>query len=179
MKDGTVKDVKHLLLIKKQPKIMAFAPIITNAYQRLSEENYYLKTSEFTEKIRQAIETNRMQIVPDFRKKEFFELIKDGLNDVSISRPRKNLSWGVPVPGDPEQVMYVWLDALANYITVLGYPDKEGWEEYWPADIQVIGKDILRFHAGIWPAMLLGLGLSLAEKTTCTRICQCQWRKNE
>jgi methionyl-tRNA synthetase len=133
-------------------------------YQRLSEENYYFKTSAFTDKLREAITSGTMEILPDFRKKEFLELIKDGLQDVSISRPKKNLSWGIPVPGDPDQVMYVWLDALANYITVLGYPDQAGWQEYWPADIQVIGKDILRFHAGIWPAMLLGLGLELPKK---------------
>lgn len=133
-------------------------------YQRLSEENYYLKTSAFTEKIREAIETDVMHIVPEFRKKEFLDLIKDGVQDVSISRPKKNLSWGVPVPGDSEQIMYVWIDALANYITVLGYPDIEGWQQYWPADVEVIGKDILRFHAGIWPAMLLGLGLELPKK---------------
>lgn len=133
-------------------------------YQRLSEDNYYLKSSAFSDKIREAIETNRMQIVPEFRKKEFLELIKDGLQDVSISRPNKNLSWGVPVPGDDEQVMYVWLDALANYITALGYPDQAGWQEYWPPDVQVIGKDILRFHAGIWPAMLLGLELPLPKE---------------
>jgi methionyl-tRNA synthetase len=133
-------------------------------YQRLSEENYYLKTSAFYNKVREAIVNNEMQIVPEFRKKEFLELIKDGLQDVSISRPKKNLSWGVPVPGDPDQIMYVWMDALANYITVLGYPDQPGWQEYWPADVQVVGKDILRFHAGLWPAMLLGLGLALPKK---------------
>lgn len=133
-------------------------------YQQVSEDNYYLKTSAFTDRIREAIETDVMQIVPEFRKKEFLELIKDGLQDVSISRPKKHLSWGVPVPGDPDQIMYVWIDALANYITVLGYPDNESWKEYWPADVQVIGKDILRFHAGIWPAMLLGLGLELPKK---------------
>lgn len=133
-------------------------------YQRLSEENYYFKTSAFTDQIRDAINSGVMTIVPDFRKKEFLELIKDGLQDVSISRPKKNLSWGVPVPGDSEQIMYVWIDALANYITVLGYPDREEWKEYWPADVEVIGKDILRFHAGIWPAMLLGLGLELPKK---------------
>lgn len=133
-------------------------------YEKISEENYYLKTSAFTDKIREAIETGRMQIVPETRKNEFLELIKDGMRDVSISRPKKNLSWGVPVPGDPEQVMYVWIDALANYITVLGYPDQPGWQDYWPADVQVIGKDILRFHAGIWPAMLLGLDLPLPKK---------------
>ena len=133
-------------------------------YQRLSEENYYLKTSALSDQIRDAISTGKMTIVPNFRKKEFLEFIKDGLRDVSISRPAKNLSWGVPVPGDPTQVMYVWIDALANYITVLGYPDNPEWQQYWPADIQVIGKDILRFHAGIWPAMLIGLGLPLPKK---------------
>jgi len=133
-------------------------------YQRLSEENYYLKTSAFTDKVREAITNDEMLILPEFRKKEFLELIKDGLQDVSISRPKKNLSWGVPVPGDPDHVMYVWLDALANYITVLGYPDQPVWQEYWPADIQIIGKDILRFHAGLWPAMLFGLGLPLPKK---------------
>lgn len=133
-------------------------------YQRLSEENYYFKSSAFTEKVREAIVSGDMQIVPEFRKKEFLELMKDGLQDVSISRPKKSLSWGVSVPDDPNSVMYVWLDALANYITVLGYPDQEGWQEYWPADVQVVGKDIMRFHAGLWPAMLLGLGLALPKK---------------
>ena len=133
-------------------------------YERVSEENYYLKASTFTDKIREAIETKRMEIVPDYRAKEFLELIKNGLQDVSISRPRKNLTWGVPVPDDPDQIMYVWIDALANYITILGYPDRVEWQEYWPADVQVIGKDILRFHAGIWPAMLLGLDLPLPKK---------------
>lgn len=133
-------------------------------YQRLSEENYYFKLSEFGPRIREAIERRKFDIVPEFRKNEILNLIDNGLNDISISRPRKNLSWGVPVPGDDSQVMYVWIDALSNYITVLGYPDKEGWQEYWPADIQVIGKDILRFHAAIWPAMLLALDLPLPKK---------------
>jgi methionyl-tRNA synthetase len=133
-------------------------------YQRLSEENYYFKMSAFTDRIKQAVVNDEMQIVPEFRKKEFLELIKDGLQDVSISRPLKNLSWGIPVPGDSDQIMYVWIDALANYITVLGYPDLSGWQEYWPADVQVIGKDILRFHAGMWASILLGLGLALPKK---------------
>lgn len=133
-------------------------------YQQVSEENYFFKTSAFTQQIRAALNDGTMQIYPEFRKLEFLELIKDGIADVSVSRPKKSLTWGIPVPGDPEQIMYVWLDALANYITVIGYPDRPEWQEYWPADIQVIGKDILRFHAGIWPAMLLGLGLELPKK---------------
>jgi methionyl-tRNA synthetase len=133
-------------------------------YEQVSEDNYFFKTSAFTDQIRNALNDGTMQIYPDFRKLEFLELIKDGLADVSVSRPRKNLTWGIPVPGDPDQIIYVWLDALANYITVIGYPDRPEWQEYWPADIQIIGKDILRFHAGIWPAMLLGLGLALPKK---------------
>lgn len=132
-------------------------------YQRLSEDNYYLKASAFTDKVREAIETDKLRIVPEFRKKEFLELMKDDLQDVSISRPRKNLSWGVSVPGDDTQVMYVWMDALCNYITVLGYPDRPEWQQYWPADVQIVGKDILRFHAGIWPVILMGLGLPLPK----------------
>lgn len=132
-------------------------------YEQVKEENYFLRCSDFSDQVREAIETDKMRIVPEFRKKEFLELMKDGLKDVSISRPKKSLSWGIPVPGDPEQIMYVWLDALSNYLTVIGYPDHEEWKEYWPADVQIIGKDILRFHAGIWPPMLLGLGLPLPK----------------
>ena len=133
-------------------------------YERLSEDNYYFKLSEFTQRIRDAIETDAMRIIPEFRKSEVLNLLGEGLEDLSISRPRKNLSWGIGVPGDPDQVMYVWIDALSNYITVIGYPDNPDWKDYWPADIQVIGKDILRFHAIIWPAMLMALELPLPKK---------------
>ena len=133
-------------------------------YQRLSEENYYFKLSEFGPRIKEAFERHKFDIAPETRKKEIMSLIESGLQDVSISRPVKQLSWGVPVPNDPTQVMYVWIDALSNYLTVLGYPDQAGWQEYWPADVQVIGKDILRFHAAIWPAMLLALDLPLPKK---------------
>lgn len=133
-------------------------------YEHLKEENYYFKASAFSEQIKQAIESGKFQIVPEMRKNEILALLETGLADVSVSRPRKNLSWGISVPGDPDQVMYVWIDALANYLTVIGYPDKPEWQEVWPANLQVIGKDILRFHAGIWPAMLLALGLPLPKK---------------
>lgn len=138
-------------------------PDHNQAYQRLSEENYYFKLSEFGPIIKDAIDKHHFDIVPTFRKNEILALLDSGLTDVSISRPKKQLSWGIPVPNDPEQVMYVWVDALSNYITVLGYPDNEEWESYWPADIQVIGKDIIRFHAAIWPAMLLALDLPLPK----------------
>jgi methionyl-tRNA synthetase len=133
-------------------------------YQRLSEENYYLKMQAFLPQIKEAIESGKLKIIPNSRAKEFLNLVDKGMPDISISRPNKSLSWGVPVPGDDSQVMYVWIDALANYLSVIGYPDRpDEWQSVWPADVQVIGKDILRFHAGIWPAMLLGLGLPLPK----------------
>ncbi|MDR0956025.1 MAG: methionine--tRNA ligase [Candidatus Nomurabacteria bacterium] len=129
--------------------------------EKLSEENYYLRVSVFTEEIRRFA---RERIVPSWRGKEILQLIKNGAQDVSISRPASKLKWGVPVPDDPDQVMYVWIDALSNYLTALGYPDKNWASDYWPAGLEVVGKDILRFHAIIWPAMLLGLDLPLPEK---------------
>lgn len=133
-------------------------------FEHLSEENYYLRISDFTEQIRKAIESGKMQIVPNFRRHEILDLIGEEARDVSISRPRGKLAWGVPVPDDPDQVMYVWIDALSNYLTVLGYPDQPEWREYWPADLEIVGKDILRFHAIIWPAILLGIGIDLPKK---------------
>jgi len=130
-------------------------------YQKLSEENYYLRIADFKDRIREAIESDEMKITPAFRKKEFLNLLED-MPDVSISRPKESVSWGVPVPGDESQVMYVWIDALSNYITILGYPEKD-ISDFWPASTQIVGKDILRFHAGIWPAMLIGLGLPLPK----------------
>ena len=131
------------------------------AYEKLKEENYYLRIADFKDRIIQAIEKDELLILPEFRKKEILSLLKD-TPDVSISRPRTQLEWGISVPGDDSQVMYVWMDALANYITVLGYPDKD-ISEWWPAAAQFVGKDILRFHAIIWPAILMGLELPLPK----------------
>lgn len=130
-------------------------------YERLEEENYYLKISDFKANIRDAIVSGKMLILPDFREKEILKLL-DESPDVSISRPRVQLTWGVPVPGDDNQVMYVWVDALCNYLTVLGYPEQD-IADFWPALAQFVGKDILRFHAIIWPAILLALGLELPK----------------
>ncbi len=130
-------------------------------YEKLEEENYYFRISDFKEQITKAISSDELLVLPDFRKKEILKLIEDS-PDVSISRPKAQLTWGVPVPDDDTQVMYVWIDALSNYITVLGYPE-EDISEWWPAVAQYVGKDILRFHAIIWPAMLIGLGLPLPK----------------
>ena len=129
------------------------------SYEKLEEENYYFRISDFKDRIHDAIVDGTMLILPEFRKKEILKLL-DEAPDVSISRPRTQLAWGITVPGDDSQVMYVWIDALSNYITLLGYPEQDIW---WPATVQFVGKDILRFHAIIWPAMLLGLGLSLPK----------------
>ncbi|MBR3132315.1 methionine--tRNA ligase [Candidatus Saccharibacteria bacterium] len=130
-------------------------------YEKLEEENYYFRIADFKNKIRKAIIDGEMVILPEFRKKEMLRLLEES-PDVSISRPTTQLTWGVPVPDDDTQVMYVWIDALSNYITILGYPEKD-ISEWWPAVAQFVGKDILRFHAIIWPAMLLGLGLPLPK----------------
>lgn len=146
---------------KEQADNHGICPDHQKPYEKLSEENYYFRVSDFKNEIVEAIENSKMQVLPAYRKNEILKLIEDS-PDVSISRPRSQLTWGVPVPGDDNQVMYVWLDALSNYVTVLGYPD-EDISAWWPASVQVVGKDILRFHAIIWPAMLLGLGLPLPK----------------
>jgi len=132
-------------------------------YEQLKEENYFFKLSVFTAKVKEAIETGAMQVVPQSRKNEILSLLSSGLDDISISRPKDKIAWGIPVPNDSNQVMYVWFEALMNYITVLGYPENKDFKEFWPANIQIIGKDILRFHAAIWPAMLMGLGVALPK----------------
>ena len=133
-------------------------------YEKIAEENYYLRISDFKDQIAEAIKSDTMKILPEFRKNEVLNLLADS-PDVSISRPKSQVAWGIPVPTDENQVMYVWLDALSNYITVLGYPDND-ISEWWPADVQFVGKDILRFHTIIWPAILIGLGLPLPKVIT-------------
>ncbi len=133
-------------------------------YERLEEENYFFKLSKYNDQIRAAVQAGTFDIIPGTRRNEILQVILDGLEDISISRPKEKISWGIPVPGDKTQVMYVWFEALMNYITVLGYPEHDDFKKFWPANVQVIGKDILRFHAAIWPGMLLALGLPLPEK---------------
>lgn len=147
---------------KEYDENQGICPDHQKPYQRLTEKNYYLRMDDFRDTIRSKIESDEMLILPEFRKQEMLRLLED-TPDISISRPLGQLSWGVPVPGDETQVMYVWVDALSNYITVLGYPDQD-ISAWWPATAQFVGKDILRFHAITWPAILLGLGLELPQK---------------
>jgi methionyl-tRNA synthetase len=138
-------------------------PLHNRQYEKVEEENYFFRLSKYNDQIKDAVESGEFDIKPVSRKNEILGVLKEGLEDISISRSAEKISWGIPVPGDSTQVMYVWFEALMNYITVLGYPDNEYFTKYWPADTQVIGKDILRFHAAIWPAMLLGLNIPLPK----------------
>lgn len=133
--------------------------------EEIEEENYFFRLSGYSEEIGGRIRNGELEVIPKSRENEILSLIeKEGLEDVSFSRPRKDLSWGIPVPGDDSQTIYVWCDALANYLSALGYGRNEEWKKFWPADVQVIGKDILRFHAAIWPGMLLSAKLPLPKK---------------
>lgn len=132
-----------------------------NEVRWVSEENYFFKLSAFGDRLLAHIEANPDFIIPETRKNEVVSFIKSGLMDQCVSR--KNNGWGIPVPGDDSQVIYVWFDALINYVTATGWPNP-GWEEKWPALAQWLGKDILtRFHATLWPAMLMGADLPLPK----------------
>jgi len=150
---------KEVELVDGNCPLHGFAP------EFVEEENYFFKLSKYSNILRQKIESGEINIVPETRKKEILSFITMGLEDVSFSRPKKSISWGIPVPNDPGQVMYVWCDALTNYISALGYgrADDENFKKFWPADVHIMGKDILRFHAAIWPAMLISAGLPLPK----------------
>ncbi|MBC7707636.1 methionine--tRNA ligase [Polaromonas sp.] len=138
-------------------------PSHNRPYDKIEEENYFFKLSNYTKPVLDAIDSGAFQILPETKRNEILSLLRDGLEDISISRPHDKISWGIAVPGDAKQVMYVWFEALMNYITVLGYPEHADFKQFWPASTQVIGKDIIRFHAAIWPAILLGIGLELPK----------------
>lgn len=132
--------------------------------ETVEEKNYFFRLSAYQKPLEGLIESGKIRILPETRRNEALGFIRQGLQDFSISRIRERSGgWGVPVPGDPSQVLYVWFDALTNYLTGLGYgSDGENFERYWrgsPNRVHVIGKDILKFHAVYWPALLLSAGL--------------------
>jgi methionyl-tRNA synthetase len=128
------------------------------------EESYFFKLSAFEDKLLEMYDANPDFIAPKSRRNEVVSFVKGGLRDLSISRA--SFKWGVPVPGNPDQVMYVWMDALMNYISALGYPDEESsdFQKYWPAALHVVGKDILRFHTVYWPAFLMAAEIPLPKR---------------
>jgi methionyl-tRNA synthetase len=134
--------------------------------ETISESNYYFKLSQYADKIAALIESNELLIQPDSRRNEILSFVRGGLKDLSISRT--SFKWGIPVPGDEGHVIYVWLDALANYMTALGYgsdapEDIAKFEHYWPADLHLVGKEIIRFHCVYWPAFLIAAELPLPK----------------
>jgi len=137
--------------------------------EQIEEENYFFKLSNYQAQLEQLIQSDELRIVPESRKNEVLSFVRGGLEDFSISRSQERAKhWGVPVPGDASQVMYVWFDALSNYITALGYADDaEQYKKFWVENdkrVHVIGKGIIRFHAVYWPAMLLSAGVPLPKE---------------
>ena len=131
--------------------------------QKAKEEAYFFKLSKYQDKLLELFETNPEFLQPDSRRNEMIAFVKQGLEDLCISR--STFDWGIPVPINDKHVMYVWLDALSNYITALGWPDEpELYEKYWPVNVHLVGKEIVRFHTVIWPAMLMSAGLPLPKQ---------------
>ncbi|MBV9148048.1 MAG: methionine--tRNA ligase [Acidobacteria bacterium] len=135
--------------------------------ETISEENYYFKLSKFQEKLVKLYEENPDFIWPETRRNEVLAFVRGGLKDLSISRT--TVRWGIPVPDDPAHVLYVWFDAVTNYITAIGYgsgaaKSRKKFEHYWPADIHMVGKEIVRFHAVYWPAFLMAAGLPVPKR---------------
>ncbi len=143
-----------------------FTPLGTEV-QWVEEESHFFKLSAYTDRLIEYYSANADAIQPVSRMNEIMSFLKQegGLNDLSVSRCKSRLKWGIPVPEDDGHVMYVWLDALTNYITAIGYPDEgsDDFKKFWPADYHVIGKDITRFHAIYWPAFLMSADLPLPK----------------
>jgi methionyl-tRNA synthetase len=144
----------------------ALCPDCGRPTETVHEENYYFKLSAFQDQLIRLYTENPDFIRPETRRNEVLSFVRGGLRDLSISR--STFSWGIPVPDDPKHVIYVWLDALANYITAIGYgsDDTSQFEKFWPADVHMIGKEIVRFHCVYWPAFLLAAGLPLPKGIT-------------
>lgn len=137
-------------------------PIHLKPCEIVKEESYFFRLSKYTDKLLEFYEKNPDFISPDFRRNEVVAFVKQGLKDLSVSRRRDRVSWGIPVPFDDNHTIYVWFDALTNYLTAAGYPDN--LNEFWPADLHIVGKDILRFHAIYWPAFLMSANLETPKK---------------
>ena len=125
------------------------------------ERNHFFRLSRYRDRLLTLIRSGEFRVEPAIRRNEIVRLLEDGLQDISVSRNRQ--SWGIPFPGDADQTVYVWFDALINYLSATGYPDA-GYERLWPADLHVVGKGITRFHCVIWPAMLLSAGVALPRE---------------
>jgi methionyl-tRNA synthetase len=154
--------VGHEAFLTEKDLVNGLCPDHGTKPDLITEKNWFFKVSAFTEQIKKAIEADEFKIWPEERKNEILSLLTQGFNDIAISRP--NVKWGIPLPWDKEQTVYVWVDALINYISGVGYSgDKELFKKFWPADWHVIGKDISKFHCIIWPALLLAADLEMPK----------------
>jgi methionyl-tRNA synthetase len=154
--------VGHEAFLKPSELVDGLCPVHKTAPELIEEENYFFRLSRYKDQVKMLLQNDELRIVPSIRKNEVLNLLDDA-DDVSFSRPSSQLTWGVPVSDDATQTMYVWADALTNYISALGYGTDNAQMQFWPAQVQLIGKDILRFHAMIWPAMLLAAGLATPQ----------------
>ena len=140
-----------------------YCPDCGRPVTKASEEAYFFQISKYSDALLKLFRENPDFLVPDARRNEMISFIEQGMEDLCISR--SSFDWGIPVPIDEKHVIYVWLDALSNYITALGWPDEpERYDKYWPADVHLVGKEIVRFHSIIWPAMLMSAGLPLPKQ---------------
>ena len=151
--------------ITKKKLVNGKCPYHDTPLEEIEEENFFFRLSKYSDQIKKLIESDEIRIMPESRKNEMLAVIESGLDDISFSRPERDVLWGIPVPDGSDQTIYVWCDALSNYISALGYgTDKDDlFKKFWGADVHIVGKDILRFHALIWPAMLLSAGLPLPK----------------
>ncbi|MFA5270164.1 MAG: methionine--tRNA ligase [Patescibacteria group bacterium] len=150
--------------ITEKELVNGCCPIHLKEPEAIEEDNYFFRLSKYAAPLIKAIKSGEFKIIPENRATEIINVMEAGLTDISFSRPADKLPWGIPVPDDPAHTMYVWCDALSNYITGIGFGrDEVLFKKWWPADLQVVGKDILRFHAAIFPAMLLSAKLPLPK----------------
>lgn len=163
--------VGHEAFMKNSDLKDGVCPLHKTKPEKVEEENWFFKLTKYKKDLKKIIESEEIKILPISRKNEVLNWLDDA-EDISFSRPSKDIVWGIPVPDDPSQTMYVWADALTNYISALGYGSTRSdlvgarsdlFQHFWPAEIHLVGKDILRFHAVIWPAMLLSASLPLPK----------------
>lgn len=155
--------VGHEAFIKAEELVDGKCPEHGTAPEPVKEQNYFFKLSKYADLLLRHIESQPQFIQPETRRNEVIAFIKQGLEDISISRATQK--WGIKLPQDKKQVVYVWFDALINYLTVTGYPAQK-YTQWWPASVHLIGKDIIKFHCVIWPAMLLSAGIELPRQVT-------------
>ncbi len=153
----------HEAFIKESDLVDGVCPDHKTKPQYLKEKNWFFKLSEFQKILEEKISSEEFTVRPETRKNEVLSFIRSGLEDIAISRP--NVKWGIPLPWDPNQTVYVWVEALFNYCSGIGYGVDDGqFEKYWPADVHTMAKDIIKFHCIIWPALLLAVDLKIPNK---------------